>query len=234
VLDRGHNYTALCWKAEAGDLDLVPFDSEHYSADISKKAFCPVEDYAYEIQKSLQGQYNMELQVTRFDEYDGRPNAFSYGLKASDNKNERSNTVGPDSTRSLEQRVESIAAALNNWGLQTTNNTVRGDAIGEESYVHVRWKWIILPALLELASLALLVVTIVYSRREDVPLWKTSALALIYHGVDELRGRETLTTERLSSMEVTAKMTDVQLVKNEDGLNSLSKRLGHRPVDQDG
>ena len=232
AIDRGQNYTALCWKAEAGDLDLVQFDAEHYSADSSKKAFCPVEDYAYEIQKSLQGQYNQELQVIMFD--DGKSNALSYSSEASDYKNERSNTVGPESTRSLEQRVESIATALTNWGLQTTNDTVRGDAIGEESYVHVRWKWIILPAVLELASLTLLVVTIIHSRREDVPLWKTSALALIYHGVDELRGRETLATERLSSMEVTAKTTDVQLIKSEDGVNYLSKRSGHRPVEQDG
>ena len=59
-------------------------------------------------------------------------------------------------------------------------------------------------------------------------------LALIYHAVDELRGQETLAAERLSGMEVTAKATDIQLFKSEDGLNSLSKRSGYRPVDQDG
>jgi hypothetical protein len=77
--------------------------------------------------------------------------------------------------------------------------------------------------------------TFIHSRREDVPLWKSSALALIYHAVDELRGQESLATERLSGMEVTAKTTDVQLViRSVDGLNSLSKRSGYRPVEQDG
>jgi hypothetical protein len=80
----------------------------------------------------------------------------------------------------------------------------------------------------------LLVLTVVHSRREAVPLWKSSVLALIYHAVDELRGQETLATELLSGMKITANMTDVQLVKSEDGVNSLSKRSGYRPVDQDG
>jgi hypothetical protein len=87
---------------------------------------------------------------------------------------------------------------------------------------------------LESATLALLILTYKKSRHEDVPLWKTSVLALIYHAVDELRGQETLVTEQLSGMEVIAKTTDVQLVKSEDGVNSLSKRSGYRPVDQDG
>jgi hypothetical protein len=143
------------------------------------------------------------------------------------------NTVGPRSTRNLSQRVESVAVALTNYGLQTANDTVNGTVIAEESYVRVRWQWIILPAFLELASLALLVLTIIHSRREDVPLWKSSALALIYHGSDELRGQETFATERLSGMEVTARTVDVQLVKSEDGVNSLSRRSGYHAVDQD-
>jgi hypothetical protein len=76
--------------------------------------------------------------------------------------------------------------------------------------------------------------TIVQSRRENVPSWESSVLTLIYHAVDELRGQETLGAERLSGMELTAKATHVQLVESEDGVNSLSKRSGYRPLDQDG
>lgn len=108
-----------------------------------------------------------------------------------------------------------------------------GDAFAEEFFVHVRWQWIVLPASLEIASLVLLILVIIHSRREGIPLWKSSILALIYHGVEELRGQETLATERLSGMEVTAKETDVQLLRGGDGVSSLSRRMGYRAMIQD-
>jgi hypothetical protein len=229
----------LCWQAKDGDPDLTSFDKENYAVNKDEKAFCPLEDYAYNIQKSLQGQFDEEFRVDIRNRQDVELTTFSPGGDGVDPifmyefNSGRFSTVGPQSTRNLSQRMESIAVSLTNWGLQTTNDTVRGEAFAEESYVRVRWQWIALPVFLELASLPLLVLTIIHSRREGVPLWKSSALALIYHRVDELRGEESLATERLSGMEITAKTVDVQLVKSEDGVNSLSKRSGYRAVDQD-
>jgi hypothetical protein len=227
--------TTLCWQAEDGDMDLVVFSEENYAADSSKRAFCPLEDYAYEIQKSLRGQYDQQFTV----EIDNNDDYWPVGLETPDQNSDqykygRFSTIGPKSTRNFSERVENIAVALTNWGLQTTNDTWSGDAYADESFVRVRWHWIVLPAFLELASLVLLVLTIIHSRRMDIPLWKSSVLALIYHGVDELRAQENPATERWSSMEGAAKEVDVQLVKSEDGVNSLSKRSGYRPVDQDG
>lgn len=79
----------------------------------------------------------------------------------------------------------------------------------------------------------LLTATVVQCRREDVPLWKSSVLALIYHGVDELCARGNPVTEHLSGMEAVAKTTDVQLVKGEDAISSLSTRTGYDAVAQD-
>jgi hypothetical protein len=109
-------------------------------------------------------------------------------------------------------------------------DTVQGVALAEENYFSVRWQWIALPALLELAVLVMSVMTIVQCRREDVPLWKSSVLALIYHGVDGPRAQESLVTERLSGIEATAKVTDVQLLKTENGVNTLSKRTRYNAV----
>ena len=155
-------------------MDLVVFGEGNYAADSSKRAFCPLEDYTYDIQKSLRGQYDQQFTVEIDNNGDYWPvgpgsapdqNSYRYGYKPG-----RFSTVGPESTRSLSERLESIAVVLTNWGLQTTNDTVRGDAIAEESYVRVRWQWIALPVILEVASLALLVLTVVQSRRENVPL----------------------------------------------------------------
>jgi hypothetical protein len=206
--------------------------------DRRKRAFCPVDDYAYNIQKAFSDRYDVEFVASLKDDKFSMNGSGLSGTNVYEDvfgyEGGKFDIVGPRSTRNLSQRVESVAVALTNYGLQTTNDTVRGKAITEESYVRIRWQWIVLPAFLELASLALLVLTIIHSRRENVPLWKSSVLALIYHGVDELRGQESLATERLSGMKVTAKTTDVRLVKSVDGVNSLSKRSGYRTMDQDG
>jgi hypothetical protein len=228
----------LCWQAEDGDLDHEYFWEESYAVDRRKRAFCPVDDYAYNIQKAFSDRYDVEFGAALKEDNFSMGGSGLSGTNVYEDvfgyEGGKFDIVGPRSTRNLSQRVESVAVALTNYGLQATNDTVRGEAIAEESYVRIRWQWIVLPAFLELASLVLLVLTVVHSRREAVPLWKSSVLALIYHAVDELRGQETLATELLSGMKITANMTDVQLVKSEDGVNSLSKRSGYRPVDQDG
>jgi hypothetical protein len=137
--------TTLCWKAAPWGPNLRDFGDESYSVDNINRAFCPVEDYAYKIQRSLQGQYDGMLAANISD---GRY-VDIYGLDANArDRNERLymyqsgryNTVGPQSTRNLSQRAESIAIALTNWGLQTTNDTVSGIGYEEKpfSYVHVR------------------------------------------------------------------------------------------------
>ena len=233
-LTTAQNLDGLCWQARESDVVYEQFLRDGFTrtspfyVDKSHGAFCPVEIYADASREYLVGQYEERLHVVK------EINA-SYLLSSETGAQRKtSDTVGPESTRNLSRRLEGIAIALTNYGLLTTNNTVDGVANAEESYVRIRWQWIALPAFLELASLMLLILTMIHSRREDVPLWKSSALALIYHGVDELRGKETLEVERLSGIEVTAKTTDVQLVKSEYGVNKLSKRSGYLVVDQDG
>jgi hypothetical protein len=219
--------TLICWQAEMGEVDLVALDEEIDVVDKNKGAFCPVGPYYSELDNKLHGSQvrgvlvsnQSAAQVTVEDSGPG-----SY---------DSSYIIVADATRNVSQRLESVAAALTNYGLATANDTVQGDAFAEESHVHVRWQWIILPAFLELASLVLLILTIVHSRREDVPIWKSSVLALMYHGADELQDRGTLASERLSRMETIAKAADVQLVKIEDGVNSLEGRNGYAAVIED-
>jgi hypothetical protein len=208
-----------------GEVDLVALDGVDDAVDKNMRAFCPVDSYAFELGRKLYGSQKRRLSIsndsaTQATVEDAGPGPYDSSYI----------TVA---TRNVSQIVESVAAALTNYGLATTNDTVLGDAFAEESYVHVRWQWLILPAFLELASLVLLVLTIVHSRREDVPIWKSSVLALMYHGADELQDRGTLASQRLSGMELIAKAADVQLVKNEDVVNSLERRSGYIAVTED-
>jgi hypothetical protein len=127
--------TTLCWQAEDGDLDLVNFDGddESYAVDWSKRAFCPVEDYAFDIQKSLRGRWDERFAVNIYDKVLG-VNIFQFPQSNDDSyvsvdKFGRSNNFGLLSACNLSHRVENIASALTSYGLQTTNETVRGEAI---------------------------------------------------------------------------------------------------------
>jgi hypothetical protein len=81
-----------------------------------------------------------------------------------------------------------IAEMVSNDMRTATNHgteQVSGDSWGPEPFVEVRWLWILLPASLMLGTFTLICATIFKSRKERVPLWKTSALATLLHGLAE-------------------------------------------------
>ena len=82
----------------------------------------------------------------------------------------------------------------------------------------------IFPVALELATLTLFILVVIHSRREGVPIWKSSILAIIYHSVEELRNERSPPTERLSDMQSAAKATAVGLWKSDDGLHRMARR----------
>ncbi|ODM20211.1 hypothetical protein SI65_03264 [Aspergillus cristatus] len=61
----------------------------------------------------------------------------------------------------------------------TTAFTIPGEAFRDETYIHVRWPWIILPTLSVLFSIFLLISTSITSCRLNVVLWKDSVLPLL-------------------------------------------------------
>ena len=61
---------------------------------------------------------------------------------------------------------------------------VLGAAFEPEIYVHIRWGWIALPVTVVLLTAVFLAAAIFGSRRSGLRLWKSSALAMLYHGLD--------------------------------------------------
>ncbi|UZP38637.1 hypothetical protein NXS19_006453 [Fusarium pseudograminearum] len=87
-----------------------------------------------------------------------------------------------------------------------------GVRIDTEIFVAVRWYWLVGPGLVELASLLFAVATIVgNTRKQKVPLWKSSALVLLacQHDADEglIRG----TSESVTELEKRARGSKVRL-----------------------
>ena len=81
--------------------------------------------------------------------------------------------------------LDSIATSMTNHLRTTIRGTepVIGPAWGTQTFVRIRWVWISLPVFLLLATLAFVVGTIVKSSRQQVGIWKTSALAMLLHGL---------------------------------------------------
>ncbi len=93
--------------------------------------------------------------------------------------------------------------------------------------LHVRWQWITLPGILLVVSSVFFLLTIIESSKSATPLWKGSALAVLYHGL-EAKVRSTLEHWDLSSqMSDASEEVKVKLRRDpsDDG-NSIPQSAG--------
>lgn len=79
--------------------------------------------------------------------------------------------------------AKGFSAAVRQQGDNRT--AVAGRALRQESYVKARWAWAILPIALVVLASCFMITTLVLTARHDVPIWKSSALATLAHGLGE-------------------------------------------------
>lgn len=110
-----------------------------------------------------------------------------------------------------------IATSMTN-AIRTTGNSTStlGQTITSELYIYVHWWWLALPLATFVLATALLVVLILLTERQRGPLWKESALALLFHGLEGL-DVDKLDMYTPASMDEAAKSLRVKLRRN-DGL----------------
>ncbi|MCJ1360786.1 MAG: hypothetical protein MMC33_010795 [Icmadophila ericetorum] len=115
-------------------------------------------------------------------------------------------------TEGLELAMSELATAMT-VAFRSFNGAipVEGQAFNFESYVHVRWGWIGLPvAVVALAALFLLA-AIYKSKQTKTALWKSSALAMLFNGLDDETRAVFASEISLSSQKRHAKEVKVQL-----------------------
>jgi len=78
---------------------------------------------------------------------------------------------------------KAITNNLKSRGIGTV--PIAGTAWTTEKIVQIRWEWITLPAISLVGSLVLICATILEGRRTQAPVWKSSALATLLHGLSE-------------------------------------------------
>ncbi|KAF2430984.1 hypothetical protein EJ08DRAFT_588311 [Tothia fuscella] len=92
--------------------------------------------------------------------------------------------------------------------------TVTGTAWDMRTHVKVRWAWVILPLVLLVFSLVFLIITVARSSREveTVGIWKTSAIAILFNGLDDDARKNVTPNCRMGEARTKARQLRVRLV----------------------
>jgi hypothetical protein len=91
-----------------------------------------------------------------------------------------------DDQRNFSKVLENIASSLNNYLQRYATDQVPGEVLVQETYVHVRWPWLVLPIALVLVGILTLLHTIWQTKRQKAVVWKSSILPLLYRGLVQL------------------------------------------------
>lgn len=88
--------------------------------------------------------------------------------------------------KSVAEYHERLASAISRVMRRYPNSTIPVEGYGTvETYVHIRWLWLILPVALVIGTFVLLLTTILKSHHDAGGIWKTSVLATLFHGLEE-------------------------------------------------
>lgn len=123
-------------------------------------------------------------------------------------------------TKNYPKSIENLASSMTN-NIRQQNDSgsspFEGVAYKTETYVHVRWAWFAYPATVFVLSLLYLLATIIESRNRDIPIWKSSTLALLLHGQSmQLSRFDRVPVSTLSEMTEIAKEVEIELMDHED------------------
>lgn len=111
-----------------------------------------------------------------------------------------------------------LAASMTNAFRESPGNgtiAVIGQSFEMASFVHIRWGWITLPAIVVAMTGVFLGLAMWRSRSTRTSVWKSSAIAMLFHGLDGKARAEAMRSRRLR--EVRVRLGDKGLEKDGEG-----------------
>ncbi|KAI1112127.1 hypothetical protein F5Y14DRAFT_453421 [Nemania sp. NC0429] len=102
-------------------------------------------------------------------------------------------------------------------GISTNAGPLVGTALKNRTCVRVNWFWIALPASLLLLTTTFLVLTIIRTNLDSGLVWKSSALPMLFIGLDEETRQSAGRVTELDEMKAAAASATVQLRETKDG-----------------
>ena len=91
---------------------------------------------------------------------------------------------GLNTSINIPKTMDRVAAAMSNRLRDLSNVTVQGQSEFMKLYIRVSWWWILLPISTVVFATIFLISIAITTRKHKMPIWKTSELALLFHGPD--------------------------------------------------
>ncbi|KAK3954431.1 hypothetical protein QBC32DRAFT_336356 [Pseudoneurospora amorphoporcata] len=92
---------------------------------------------------------------------------------------------GARAAKGLEMLLSDLSVSLTSTFRTLVGVPVNGTSLSVETYVSVRWGFVALPVVAVLLAAVFLALAAWETKRSGANLWKTSALAMLFHGLDE-------------------------------------------------
>ncbi|KAL6700473.1 hypothetical protein J3F84DRAFT_358259 [Trichoderma pleuroticola] len=127
---------------------------------------------------------DMIVMFMKSGEFSGTFYPYSFPID-SDDRPGAARAFGYGDLEEVSSIFDRIAMSLTDMVRQgNSTQTAQGKTSQAVVFIRVRWRWLILPLAVHFLGAIALVGTII-GRSRDVPLWKGSALAVLYHSVDK-------------------------------------------------
>ena len=118
--------------------------------------------------------------------------------------------------RSEQRRVQSYHGKISTSFSYPYIEPAHGTSWTVQTQLHVRWVWIILPALLIILTMIFLIVTALQSRHRRLDIWKSSTIPLLCSGLDlNIQQRIKAAGDPMQT-EMLASRVYVRILKSED------------------
>ncbi|KAL4901469.1 hypothetical protein BDW74DRAFT_170176 [Aspergillus multicolor] len=207
----GNESHPVCWKptrSPSYNISSLTRISEGW-VNTSEFVFCPDLDFDL-LEAAFEGY--------RLNEYIARNlSAWEVGNPDSDLYIYGSPCVTRIISDGLEAVVRDVALSFTRAAFTASSYTVSGAAYAYEVYVSVNWIWLLLPAMLVALGILFLLLTIAINRQQKLDLWKSSVLAVLFHGLGDWGGSVAdRKTETADQMEKTADTVRVRLKMVDD------------------
>ena len=130
----------------------------------------------------------------------------------------------------VQDTFDQLAQSLTNWMRTSQGNAFdlsMGQAVGvtwtSGTVLKVRWAWLTLPCVLLAGTLVFLCFTMIMTRKQQMGIWKSSSLALLFHGLEERSAEGIEDLGHVVGMEERAGRTWVQLVDEGQGARLVER-----------
>ncbi|KAK5659804.1 hypothetical protein OQA88_1016 [Cercophora sp. LCS_1] len=126
-------------------------------------------------------------------------------------------------TADLRNVTASVAAMISGYirsgenGDNSNASVVVGKAWADETFIKVRWGWIVLPLALTLAVVLLLFATMFSAKWSGLPLFGASPLGLLFHGLEGREGERLKRARTRRRLMKTAKGIEVRFGSTQSG-----------------